>query len=282
MSFINTKRHRRESFHAAAILFRFLQNASRDTSKERAERCKYHAANRRKGTYFLKKFKMKYLLFFDKFLFSLQKTLRHMISEWWIALAPGMKILWSITLAASLVFIIQSILTFIGADAGDNGLDIPDGDFDPSADVSTADAGNPGMNLYTFRNLVNFLLGFGWTAILLRSSIDSTALLLIIAFIVGVMLVAVVMFLFKWLSTMQQSGNINVYKSAVGCQGTVYLTIPAERSGEGKIQITINNSVREYNALTDGDAISTGTPIKVIEVLNPSTLLVEELKSYII
>ena len=205
-----------------------------------------------------------------------------MISEWWIALAPGMKILWSITLAASLVFIIQSILTFIGADAGDNGLDIPDGDFDPSADVSTADAGNPGMNLYTFRNLVNFLLGFGWTAILLRSSVDSTALLLIIAFIVGVMLVAVVMFLFKWLSTMQQSGNINVYKSAVGCQGTVYLTIPAERSGEGKIQITINNSVREYNALTDGDAIDTGTPIKVIEVLNPSTLLVEELKSYII
>lgn len=213
-------------------------------------------------------------------LLSLQKTLYIMITEWWINLAPGMKILWGITLAASLVFVIQSILTFIGADSSDTGLDMPDGDFDLSADA--ADMGHSGMNLYTFRNLVNFLLGFGWTAVLLRSSVSSTALLMVIAIIVGVLLVAVVMFLFKWLSNMQQSGNINVYRSAVGCNGTVYLTIPAERSGEGKIQITINNSVREYSALTDGDAISTGTPIRVVEVINQSTLLVEELTSYII
>lgn len=203
-----------------------------------------------------------------------------MITEWWTALAPGMKILWGITLTASLVFVIQSILTFIGADNSDAGIDAPDADFDISPDA--AELGHSGMNLYTFRNLVNFLLGFCWTAILLRSGISSTALLMFISIIVGVLLVAVVMFLFKWLSTMQQSGNINVYKSAVGCQGTVYLTIPAERSGEGKIQITINNAVREYTALTDGDAISTGTPIKVVEVINPSTMLVEELKSYII
>ena len=109
-----------------------------------------------------------------------------------------------------------------------------------------------------------------------------TALLLFIAAIVGVGLVALVMYLFKWLGSMQQSGNINVYKSAVGCQGKVYLTIPAARSGEGKVQITINNSVREYNAVTDGDEIKNGTAIKVTEVLNDSTLLVEELNSLII
>ena len=100
--------------------------------------------------------------------------------------------------------------------------------------------------------------------------------------IVGAGLVALVMYLFKWLGSMQQSGNINVYKSAVGCQGKVYLTIPAARSGEGKVQITINNSVREYNAVTDGDVIKNGTAIKVTEVLNDSTLLVEELNSLII
>ena len=138
------------------------------------------------------------------------------------------------------------------------------------------------MNLYTFRNLINFLLGFGWTAILLTGTVRSTALLLIIAVLVGVAMVVLVMYLFKWLSGMQQSGNINVYKSAVGCQGTVYLTIPGERSGEGKVQIAIQGAVREYNAQTDGEAITTGTPIKVVEVINPGTLLVEELKSYIV
>ena len=206
-----------------------------------------------------------------------------MIAAWWTSLSVIMKVMWGITLAASLIFIIQTIMTFLGADAGGDfdmdagGIDGMDADFDASG----ADAGS-GMNLYTFRNLVNFLLGFGWSVILLQDSIPSMTLLLIVSVLVGLALVAIVMYLFKWLSGMQQSGNIDVYKSAVGCQGKVYLTIPGERQGEGKVQITINNAVREYSALTDSDTLKTGTPIKVLEVLSPSTLLVEELNSLII
>ncbi len=66
------------------------------------------------------------------------------------------------------------------------------------------------------------------------------------------------------------------------CKGTVYLPIPAERSGEGKVQITIAGAVREFNALTEGEALKTGTPIKVTEVVNESTLVVEPLNSLII
>ncbi len=204
-----------------------------------------------------------------------------MISQWWADLSPLMKVLWGITLTASLIFIIQSIATFIGADAGDSDFDTSfDTDIDGIGDSSFE--GHSGMNLYTFRNFVNFFLGFGWTSVLLAGKISSTGLLFTIAAIVGIALVAAVMYLFKWLSSMQQSGTINVYKSAVGCQGTVYLTIPGERQGEGKVQITINNAVREYYAQTDGDTIKTGKPIKVVEVINDHTLLVEELVSLII
>lgn len=203
-----------------------------------------------------------------------------MIASWWASLSLIMKILWGVTLAASLIFIIQSILTFIGADAGDSGIDT---DFDTGFDTEAADAAvEGGTNLYTFRNFVNFILGFGWSAILLQEKIHSVPLLLIVSVIIGVALVAVVMYLFKWLSGMQQSGNINVYKSAVGCNGTVYLTIPAERGGEGKVQISINNAVREYDAVTDGDALKTGTPIRVTEVINANTVLVEPLEPQII
>ena len=139
------------------------------------------------------------------------------------------------------------------------------------------------MNLYTFRNLVNFLLGMSWTAILLQEQIASKALLMIIAFAVGALLVFAVMMMFKGLSKMQQSGNIDVYKSAIGCSGKVYLTVPAERKGTGKVQININNSVREYDALTDSeDDLKTGASIKVTEVLDTNTLLVEEINSLII
>ena len=201
-----------------------------------------------------------------------------MIATWWAGLDTAMRILWGITLTTSLIFIIQTVMTFIGADT--------DADF--STDVDTSMDGSDlsniegGSNLYTFRNFVNFFLGFGWTAVLLHDKIASPVLLYLLAVVVGVALVAAVMWLFKWLAGMQQSGNIDLYKSAVGCSGSVYLTIPAARSGEGKVQITINGSVREYNAVTDGDAIKNGTPVKVSEVIDNHTLLVEELNSYIV
>ena len=203
-----------------------------------------------------------------------------MITTWWTSLSLAMKLLWGVTLAASLIFIIQSILTFIGADSGDGGIDT---DVDTGFDSEEADAAvEGGTNLYTFRNFVNFFLGFGWSAILLQDSITSVPLLIIVSVLIGVALVAIVMYLFKWLSGMQQSGNINIYKAAVGCNGTVYLTIPGERAGEGKVQIAINSSVREYNAVTDGDTLKTGTPIRVVEVIGPETVLVEPLESLII
>ena len=136
-----------------------------------------------------------------------------MIAEWWTSLSVIMKVMWGITLAASLIFVIQTIMTFLGADAGGD-FDMDAGGMDADFDASGADAGS-GMNLYTFRNLVNFLLGFGWSVILLQDSISSMTLLLIVSVLIGLALVAIVMYLFKWLSGMQQSGNIDVYKTAV-------------------------------------------------------------------
>jgi hypothetical protein len=215
--------------------------------------------------------------------------------EWWNSLDPAMKVLWAVTLSASLVFVIQTVMTFLGA-AGDSDFDI-NSDFDTDSPSDIADGsvdvgGGPdaseavhpstGMNLLTFRNFINFLIGFGWTAILLKDSVPGTALRMLIAIVVGVALVAVVMLLFKWLTDMQQSGNINVYKSATDCEGTVYLTIPGERAGEGKVQITINNAVREYAAVTDGPTLKTGQRIRVVEAISANTLLVEEINSVII
>ena len=201
-----------------------------------------------------------------------------MLATWWADLSPVMKLLWGVTLSATLVFLIQTVMTFLGADA-DSNFDV---DVDTSMDGTDLSNIEGGSNLYTFRNFVNFFLGFGWTAILLQPSVKSTGLLVVIAVLVGIALVVAVMYLFKWLSSMQQSGNINVYKAAVGCQGTCYLRIPAERSGEGKVQITIQGAVREYNAVTDGDEIKTGASVKVIEAIDANTLLVEGLNSYII
>ena len=192
------------------------------------------------------------------------------MQTWWGSLDPFMQTLWGIAIVASAVFIIQSIMTFVGMDSETNF----DGDFDGDMSADGVGESTP-FQLFTFRNLINFMLGFSWTAIALRASTESTSLMLVGGVVVGVLLVCVVMYLFKWMSGMQQSGTIEP-EALVGCKGSVYLTIPAGRTGEGKVQITVRSVIREYNAMTDGDRLPNEAPIRVVAVLNGHTVLVEK------
>ena len=68
---------------------------------------------------------------------------------------PTIKMFWYVALPASLIFVIQLVLTLVGGDASDG----VDADF--NGDI---DADGP-FQLLSFRNLINFLLGFGWGGI---------------------------------------------------------------------------------------------------------------------
>lgn len=189
------------------------------------------------------------------------------MEEWWNALGLFMQSVWCITLFASLVFIIQTIMTFVGMDA-DGGMDV-----DLSTDMSGDSDGGP-FQLFTFRNFINFLLGFGWSIISFQGAIENQFVLILLAAAIGVLLVIAVMALFRFMSKMEQSGTIQM-ANAVGCKGNVYLRIPADKRGEGKVQISVQGAIREFDAITLGEELETGAPIKVVEVVNDSTLLVE-------
>lgn len=192
------------------------------------------------------------------------------MQEWWASLDIYMQTLWIITLTASLIFIIQTILTFTGMDS-DSGLDVPNGGIDTDLDAT----GSFPFQLFTFRNFVNFFLGFGWTGITLAGK-THPAVTVLLSILVGIALVAAVMYIFYLMSKMEQSGNIET-ASATGCRGNVYLTIPGQRSGEGKVQITIQGAIREFDAMTDGETLPNGCPIQVMEVLNDNMLLVAKI-----
>jgi len=63
---------------------------------------------------------------------------------------------WMVAIPVTIVFIIQMVLTFMGSDASDGTSADFDGDFD---------GGDTPFQLFSFRNLMNFLLGFSWTGI---------------------------------------------------------------------------------------------------------------------
>jgi hypothetical protein len=87
----------------------------------------------------------------------------------------------------------------------------------------------------------------------------------------AMLIVAYMMYLFHKLG---ESGTLDL-KKVVYTNGEVYIPIPANKNGQGKIHIKIRGAIKELDAVTDGDTIPTGTTIRVLEVLNNDILLVE-------
>ena len=179
---------------------------------------------------------------------------------------PFVKGLWYITLPASLIFLIQTVMTFAGSDASD-GLDA---DFD--GDVSHTDGP---FQLFSFRNLIHFLLGFGWTGLGFYELISNRLVLIIVATSAGLALVGVFFIIIKQLQKLKQN-NVMRLENAIGKTAEVYLTIPAQQSGHGKVHVSVQNTLRELNAVTQqATPIPTGAVVKVTATLPNDTLVVE-------
>ena len=67
-------------------------------------------------------------------------------------------------------------------------------------------------------------------------------------------------------------------KNYLKSDGEVYLPIGAKRSKMGKVQIKVQGSLRELEAITDDENdLKTGTMVKVLEIVSAELLLVEKL-----
>ena len=185
------------------------------------------------------------------------------------SLEPLQKFFWTIACCASLVFIIQTIMTFIGLGTD---ADVDAGPMDGSVD-SIEDGALSGV--FSFRNLVNFLLGYGWAGVLLHDSIEKGWLLQLIAIAVGLVFVLAFVFMFRQVMKLSHDGSFRM-QEAVGLKADVYLRIPAARSGRGKVQVSVKGSVHEIDAMTDNETeIATGGQVQIVDVLGDDLLLVK-------
>ena len=185
------------------------------------------------------------------------------------SLEPLQKFFWTIACCASLVFIIQTIMTFIGLGTD---ADVDAGPMDGSVD-SIEDGALSGV--FSFRNLVNFLLGYGWAGVLLFDDLEKRWLLQLVAIAVGVLFVLAFVFMFRQVMRLSHDGSFKM-SEAVGLKADVYLRIPAARSGRGKVQVSVKGSIHEIDAVTDNDAeIPTGGQVEIIEALGDDLLLVK-------
>lgn len=175
------------------------------------------------------------------------------------------QIFWGCAIVASIFMLVQLVLSLFGM-----------GDFEFDADVPNADGldASGGMDLFTIKNITNFFVGFGWAGVSLRDVIVSDALLITVAIACGAIFVIIFIFLFKQLMKLESNGAVGI-QECVGRSANVYLRIPSARTGKGKVQISLNGSIREYDAMTDdATSIPTGAIVKVLELTGNACLLV--------
>ncbi len=75
----------------------------------------------------------------------------------------------------------------------------------------------------------------------------------------------------RWMLGFEDDGTVSI-DGAVGATGTVYLTIPGERRGAGKVTLTLQNRIVELQAVTSDAPLPTGAAIMVVEVVGPDTV----------
>ncbi|MFA9396701.1 MAG: hypothetical protein ACERKV_00350 [Clostridiaceae bacterium] len=188
------------------------------------------------------------------------------MNEMWNNIGGFEKIFWIIAIPSTALFIVQMILLLIGLDHGGDIPDLEDiqevdgVDFDhsPNYDFNP----NVPLKLFTIRNTIVFFTVFSWAGITGIRNDFSKIGVFVFAFVLSFIVVLILSFVFYLLLKLTQRGNVNI-KNAIGSEGIVYYTIPRKNHGIGKVQVTFQGALREYEAITDGREIKTGSSILV-------------------
>ena len=185
------------------------------------------------------------------------------------------------------VLLCQFVLTLLGmsdADDIDAGHDVPhdvghagshgDGAHDhPDAHHDA----NWFFGIITFRTVIAALTFFGLSGLMFRSMELGQAqpvVGFVLALGIGWGAMYGVHWMMKGLHRLKAEGTARIERS-VGQPGSVYLRVPGERSGVGKVTVIVQNRTMEYQAMTLHDALPTGAKIVVVGVVGPDTVEVE-------
>lgn len=235
------------------------------------------------------------------------------MEAWLESLTVLQRVMLFIAVPATLLLLIQTVMLFIGLGGGDGdadgGLD-GDGsdavDLDPDGDGISGGAaadldgdGTPdglhgevhadgdtgegadghggffsGLHVFTIRGFITFFTLFGWSGLLFLTLGMHWFPALFLAIQIGIIGMVAVAVILREALRLQSDGTLDV-RNALGERGSVYLTVPAQGQGTGKVNVTVQEQLREFEAVTQETApIPTGSEIVVVGLTEDGTLVV--------
>lgn len=194
------------------------------------------------------------------------------ITSWWYGLSSTEQIFWGIAIVFSFLFLIQFGLSMLGAEV--------EADADVDLDTSHGSFSlDPSFTLLSVRSIIAFFTFFGWMGVLALSRGLGPTPVILIAGGAGLAAMFTVAYLMYFFSRLAEEGNADlsdlIYKNA-----TVYLTIPERRRGKGKVHVILRNSLREMDAVTEGERLDTGQSVKIVEIIEDNVLVVEPVEIF--
>jgi hypothetical protein len=163
------------------------------------------------------------------------------------------------------VLVLMTVMSIFGGDHGDMQHDAgASGDHDAAS------------NWLSVRSVAAFIAFFGlggWGALKAGWSPYAS---LGVGLAAGTLMLLGVATLFSLPAHLHGQGNIEP-EGAVGKVAHVYLRIPGENSGKGKITLLLQGRTAEFHACTRGPAIPTGAEVRIARLITSDTFEVESL-----
>jgi hypothetical protein len=201
-----------------------------------------------------------------KFSIFLIQKIKLTMEQWFTSLATFEKVYWVIASVASVIFLILMIMTFLGGEVDDLG----DVDADIDGDIGVE------FQFLSIKNLMGFFTIFGWSGIACLDAGCENKMTIIVSVFCGLLMMFAMASLFYYLSKLTSDGSLKL-KNAVNAVGEVYLTVGANRSKIGKIQVTVQGGLRELEAITDEDIdLNQGDVVTVTQVTKNGILIVNK------
>ena len=178
--------------------------------------------------------------------------------------------------AGGTVLLVQTAMMLFGGADHDAGALHADHSDIGQADSGEHHGGDAGLSLLSVRSIAAFLTFFGLAGFGGARSGWGTFPTIAVALGAGFVMLFAVAWIFSFQRRLFAQGNVDP-RNAVGLVARVYLRIPAENSGKGKITVSVQGRTHEFSAWTAGPEIATGREVKVVRQVTEDTFEVQAL-----
>ncbi len=158
-----------------------------------------------------------------------------------------------------------------------------DGDIDatnPDGGLEGHDHESSLGRIFTFQAIISFLAFFGIGGLSALGAKLAAPVAVLIGTLTGVVAVSLLGYALRSLRHLNADGTVRL-EHAIGLGGSVYLRVPGDDTGEGKVMLPLQGRTVEVVARTPGPELRPGEPVVVCRVIDDHSVEVVAAHAYV-